>query len=208
MKSSLVVVVGLLLAASVVGAAGPSHPSVKVGTPEEAALQAQAVKALHARLMAQQAESGVKRSIVVRPTDEEIQGIYDAKSQFPLRVGVVTPVGAEVRLDATVPVTEKATLQPYGAIQLVDDTMVWTTAVESYGATGIRLYLTGVDLPEGVELAIYNDRGEAFAYTGRGPFGTGELLDQHRDRRRRLPAAHRRGHPGRLVHRRGARLPG
>jgi len=173
MKKSVVVCVGLLLAASMVGAV--SHPSVRVGTPEEAAVAAQAVTALHARLMAQQVEPGVKRSIVVTPSDEEIKGIYSAESQFPLRVGVVTAVGIDVAIDDVVEVTEKATVQPYGAVRKVGGDMIWTTAVRSYGATGIRLHLTGVDLPEGVELAIYNDRGEAFAYTGRGPSGDGDF---------------------------------
>jgi V8-like Glu-specific endopeptidase len=51
--------------------------------------------------------------------------------------------------------------------------MVWTSAVTSPGATGIRLEISGLDLPPGVELAIYNARGEAFAYELLGPNGTG-----------------------------------
>ena len=93
MRKLVLVAVSLLLTASLVGATGPSRPSVRVGTPEQAALAAQQITELHARLMAEQVELGVQRSVVVQPGDEELKGLYNAESEWPLRVGVVTPVG-------------------------------------------------------------------------------------------------------------------
>jgi V8-like Glu-specific endopeptidase len=41
----------------------------------------------------------------------------------------------------------------------------------------MRVRITGLDLPEGAELFVYNLAGQAFGpYTGRGPLGTGELF--------------------------------
>jgi V8-like Glu-specific endopeptidase len=54
--------------------------------------------------------------------------------------------------------------------------LVWTAVFEAPTATALRLYLSGVDLPKGYELHVYNLDGQAFGpYTGRGPLGTGEL---------------------------------
>ena len=64
---------------------------------------------------------------------------------------------------------------------------VWTAAVRAPGATAIRVRLTGLDLPEGAELYVYNLAGQAFGpYTGRGPLGDRRAVHQHRVRR---PAA-------------------
>src|SRR4028119_846556 len=57
-----------------------------------------------------------------------------------------------------------------------DNGFVWTTAVRVPGASALRLHLTGVDLPAGTALFVYNLAGQAFGpYTGRGPLGTGDL---------------------------------
>jgi V8-like Glu-specific endopeptidase len=150
--------------------------SMRVGTPEEAMLQKQAQQNLHARLLAQQVELGVKNSIVVNLSDEQRKSLT-TKSEWPLRVGVVAPVAVDVTFDISSPksVTDDSMIMPYGAVRRVGKEMVWTTSVIADKATGIRLFITGLDLPAGAELAIYNQRGEAFSYTGKGPFGNGEL---------------------------------
>src|SRR4029450_9124110 len=54
---------------------------------------------------------------------------------------------------------------------------VWSTAVKVAGATALRAHITGLDLPEGAELYVYDKRGHAFGpYLGRGPLGTGDLF--------------------------------
>jgi V8-like Glu-specific endopeptidase len=150
--------------------------SMRVGTPEQAMLQKQAQQNLHARLMTQQVELGIKNSIVVDLNDDQRKSLV-SKSQWPLRVGVLAPVAVDITFDIGSPkaVTGDAMILPYGAVRRVGKEMVWTTVVKSYNANGIRLFITGLDLPKGVELAIYNQRGEAFAYTGKGPFANGEL---------------------------------
>jgi hypothetical protein len=151
--------------------------AVSVGTEAEAELAKLGMQQLHGRLMAQQVELGLGNPVVVHLTAEQRQGLYGAASEWPFRVGVVAPVAAEVSLAGLTPdsFSKQATTLRYGAVRLDGDTMVWSTSVQSRGATGIRLYITGLDLPAGAELAIYNQRGEAFAYTGRGPFGSGEF---------------------------------
>ena len=53
---------------------------------------------------------------------------------------------------------------------------VWSAAIEVAGATALRLHLTGVDLPAGAALYVYNLAGHAFGpYTGKGPLGNGEF---------------------------------
>jgi len=53
----------------------------------------------------------------------------------------------------------------------------WTAALRSPGAAGLRVHVTGLDLPEGAGLFVYNEKGQAFGpYTGRGPLGTGDLF--------------------------------
>jgi V8-like Glu-specific endopeptidase len=102
---------------------------------------------------------------MVRLTDEQRRGLSNADSQWPLRVGVVTPVAAKLSM-----------AQPaFGALRSDGETSVWTTSVIADGADGIRLHITGLDLPEDAELAIYNKRGEAFTYSGQGPLGSGEF---------------------------------
>ncbi len=174
MKKSLVLCLGILLVVSVSSAVERS--SMTVGTQADVELRVQAQQQLHARLMADQVELGVKGSIVVDLDMEQHKSLTEG-TQWPLRVGVVTEVAADVYFNIASPgtISSQAIVQPYGAISLAGDSMVWTTTVTAYGATGIRLFITGLDLPKGAELAIYNERGEAFAYTGMGPFGSGEF---------------------------------
>ena len=63
-----------------------------------------------------------------------------------------------------------------GSVRSVGNDYVWTMAVESSNATGLRLHITDMNLPENASLYIYNDRNEAFgAYTGKGPNMDGDF---------------------------------
>jgi V8-like Glu-specific endopeptidase len=149
---------------------------MRVGTPEQAMLQKQAQQQLHARLMAEQVALGVKSSIEVQLDDQQRKSLTTG-SLYPYQVGVVAPVAVDISFDIGSPkaVTEDAMVLRHGAIRRHGAGMVWTTSVVADKATGIRLFITGLDLPKGAELAIYNQRGEAFAYTGKGPSGNGEF---------------------------------
>jgi V8-like Glu-specific endopeptidase len=82
-----------------------------------------------------------------------------------LRVGVTKPFGAYV------------SMATHGEMQKTPDGgFVWTAAFESAGAAALRLHLTGLSLPEGVQVYVYNEMGEAFGpYMGRGPNKNGDL---------------------------------
>ncbi|MFC2146153.1 trypsin-like peptidase domain-containing protein [Acidobacteriota bacterium] len=87
-----------------------------------------------------------------------------AQSQ-KLRVGLVKPVGVRFSFPSLDSVKRTA-----------DGGMVWTGAVESPGATALRLHFANFNLPDNSALYIYGLNGEAFGpYTGRGHTNSGEF---------------------------------
>ena len=59
---------------------------------------------------------------------------------------------------------------------MADGGFVWTAKLASPGASGLRLALSGLDLPANAALYVFNDRGEAFGpYLGTGVNGSGEV---------------------------------
>lgn len=91
-------------------------------------------------------------------------------------VGLSRPVGQ--RLDFST-VGEKAGDQSFqrGALRTMGHgDFTWTTKLESPGAAGLRVSLSGLDLPSNAALYVFNKRGEAFGpYLARGVNGSGEL---------------------------------
>ncbi len=57
--------------------------------------------------------------------------------------------------------------QPFGSTLFADGNLVWTGAFRSPGATGVRLHLEDVNLPNGAELYVYDRHDQAF-----GPYST------------------------------------
>ncbi|MCU0234317.1 MAG: trypsin-like peptidase domain-containing protein, partial [Thermoanaerobaculales bacterium] len=81
--------------------------------------------------------------------------------------GVAKPVHAEAVVGAGAWGATRAT---------VDGGWVWTAAVQSPGASGLRLRLRGLRLPADTELFAYTEAGAlAGPFSGNGPRGTGEL---------------------------------
>jgi hypothetical protein len=108
--------------------------------------------------------------ITVKVTEEELAELdsYEcencAKSQ-KLRVGLVKTVGAKFSFRSLDSLTRTA-----------DGGFVWTGAVESRGATALRLHFTNFNLPNNSVLYIYGLNGDAFGpYTGRGHTNSGEF---------------------------------
>ncbi len=86
------------------------------------------------------------------------------KSQ-KLRVGLVKPVGVQFSFNSL-----------DGVERTADGGMVWTGAVESRGATALRLHFTNFNLPDNSAIYIYGLNGEAFGpYTGLGVADSGEF---------------------------------
>ncbi|MBW2255834.1 MAG: trypsin-like peptidase domain-containing protein [Deltaproteobacteria bacterium] len=86
------------------------------------------------------------------------------------RVGISVPVDATIDLGSASPTADAAWVDVAdGAIRFREDGFVWSAVVESPGATALRLGFEDLDLPEGVELYLYTDRGQVDGpYTGTG----------------------------------------
>jgi lysyl endopeptidase len=116
---------------------------------------------------------------VIQLTPAERNRIDDTRrvEQQRYLVGVAKPVGTVIDFTPVRTLGKRAANLNLGAARGTGDSgFVWTAEVRVPGATAVRLHLTGVDLPRGAELYVYNLAGQAFGpYTGRGPLGDGEL---------------------------------
>lgn len=87
-------------------------------------------------------------------------------------VGLTVAMGRETKLHGA-----KSARSAIGGMALTGDgEPVWTTSLQSPGATALRIHFTNVDLPADAALFLYNDEGQAHGpYTGKGPRGTGDF---------------------------------
>ncbi len=124
----------------------------------------------------------------IQVTDEDLIAIQDYRCETcgddpyassKMRVGVVKAAGIDVDFSQWNPGLDRRLPHAFahGMIQGTrDGGFVWTIAAESANASGLRLHLSGFNLPENAELYIYNDTDEAFGpYTGAGPNDDGEF---------------------------------
>lgn len=147
------------------------------GTQRDVEAQGQAMRSLQQKLLASQAAGAVDRQAVVRLSGAEQSRIdRPGRSQGKYFVGIDKPVGLSVDLAAP----GRNAAAKVGAVQpLGEQGRTWTFALTVPDATALRLHLTGLDLPKGAELYVYNaaDRqAQAFGpYTGKGPNRNGDL---------------------------------
>jgi len=136
----------------------------------------------YTRLLAEQGPVTPENLISIEVTDKEIAALdhCDDCGERKVRVGLTKP--ALLNLDFTglepTRIGKRGTMPASGGMmrQMGDGGYTWTTAVESPKAVALRVKLIDVNLPEGAELFIYNDEGEAFGpYTGKGPNGDGSF---------------------------------
>jgi len=127
-------------------------------------------QALADRLVASQVAAGLGRPLVVKASPGDLEAVArPTVGVAPLNVGVAA--AADTTLDfaalARQGLVHRGTTRlPFGALSVQGQNgFVWSGAVLTPGAVAMRLHLTGVRLPSGVELYVYNDRGEA-----RGPY--------------------------------------
>jgi V8-like Glu-specific endopeptidase len=159
-------------------AAGPQANPETVGTPRDLGARAAEMRGLQERLAAGQVEKALGRPIVIQLTNADRHKIDDAgRVERKYLVGVAKPVGTVINFSPARSLGKRVAGLSVGAARGTGDAgFVWTAEVRVPGATAVRLHLTGVDLPAGAELYVYNLAGQAFGpYTGRGPLGDGEL---------------------------------
>ncbi len=126
-------------------------------------------------------ESGAKpEGISVQPSKERLLTLKNAPAdQGRLLVGLNLTVGAKVAFQA-----DGKVVGSLGALRKSRNNISWFTTVRSPDASAMRLHLTNMRLPVGVELYLYSRRGEAFGPTpapiskarascGRTPFAVG-----------------------------------
>ena len=147
-----------------------------VGMPLDPAARDAEMGFLQKALAAGQVERAQARELVVPMSAAELKRI-DAPGLDSGRylVGTNKPVGLTVDFAGAL---GKGTRDlALGAARSDDQGFVWTAILHSPGATALRVHLTGVDLPNGAALFVYDLAGHAFGpYTGRGPLGTGDLF--------------------------------
>jgi hypothetical protein len=160
---------------------GPSSEHDEVGTlrtPQngdrnEARRRAEEV---HAWLMAEQVAQGLDDPLSVTLSDAELaeieSGSCEGCAEEPMRqrVGVAKGVLVEFAGDDV----------RWGKMKKTEDGgRVWSAAVRSSNAFGLRLHFDLFWLPEDTELYVFNEGGEVFGpYTGAGPLDTGEFWSQ------------------------------
>lgn len=148
-----------------------------VGTPGDPALRGEQMRLLQERLSGEKAEGALVRPTILRITEaERFQIDYAGSAERRYLVGVSKPVGVAMDFaNARYLGLDSADLT-LGSARGQGAGFIWTAAFEAPGATALRLYLSGVDLPAGAELYVYNLAGQAFGpYTGRGPLDDGDL---------------------------------
>ncbi|HXT20202.1 MAG TPA: hypothetical protein VN923_05590, partial [Thermoanaerobaculia bacterium] len=185
-RLAAVLCIGALGAVAASGAANavdrftwdPEAQPETVGTPRDPGQRQVEMDALQKALAARQVDRGMKGERVVTLTAAEKSAVDSlASTGGKYLVGVNKAIGAAVDFDAAAGLGRTVRGLPLGAMRGDGHGgFVWTAAVRSPGAEAMRAHLTGLDLPEGAELYVYDKAGHAFGpYTGRGPLGTGDL---------------------------------
>jgi hypothetical protein len=133
---------------------------------------------VHDRLRSEMVPQGLAFPIAVHVTQEELDRA-GVGSGLPLKVGMVKTVGTRIAFDdLTAPLPANvAQSRAHGALRTTEDRgYVYTTAVQSPGATAMRVHFTSFWLPPTAELYLHTAGGQVFGpYTGRGPHGDGDF---------------------------------
>ncbi len=167
--------VAMLLAVPVFAQSGvgtdvfaPQAELERATTTFDRAAATEAMQVRHGWLAAQQVRAAMGSAARVEVTDAELSDVWN-HNEPRQRVGIAKDVNFAIAPG----------FDGFGATRMSRDGFVWTGVVRSPGAAAMRLHFDGVDLPQGVELYIYNTLGEAFGpYTGRGLLGSGDFWAQ------------------------------
>ena len=157
----------------------PEKMPETVGTPRDPGEHQAAMAALQKGLAARQVARGLRSEAVVSVSAAERKSIDEPSATGgKYQVGVNKSLGATVSFAGAGNLGGRTRDLALGSMRGDGNGgFVWTAALRSPGAAGLRAHLTGLDLPEGAGLFVYNEKGQAFGpYTGRGPLGDGEVF--------------------------------
>jgi lysyl endopeptidase len=150
-----------------------------IGTARDPMDHAAGMRQLQERLASRQVERALRAPAVVELTPAERQRVDDTNGQREMRyfVGIAKPAGITVDFTPARSLGKRTADLTLGSARgNGEGGFVWTAALRSPGATALRAHITGLDLPAGAALFVYNDLGHAFGpYTARGPLGDGVL---------------------------------
>ncbi|MFO7690281.1 MAG: serine protease [Cryobacterium sp.] len=139
---------------------------------------------LHLQLAGEQVALGLERMIVVPVNQQRLMELEQTacptcpRPERALRAGYVEDVGVPVSFAEVLPEMLDGRAHPVarGAVRGDHQGFVYTTAVHSPGAAGLRIHFTDFFLAPGSELWVYGPQGGAFGpYTLAGSLGTGDF---------------------------------
>jgi hypothetical protein len=155
----------------------PSEVSVDAPSPDESRRRQRRLR----EWLDSETPPGIEASpIRIRLTPEERHDLEstDDSDDGRIRVGVVKHLGHGVVFGDADAASLSANPRRVGGglLRAADDGgFVWAAALESDGASALRVHITNLDLPPNAGLYFFAG-GEAFGpYTGKGPDGSGEL---------------------------------
>jgi len=123
---------------------------------------------LHAQLMAELPTGVFQDAVRVKLTADELRAANEVNAVGPekIRVGIDKGLANQVPFGGN-----------HGVLQTTaDGGFVWAVAIESPGASALRVRFAHVSLPAQAELFVYNVNGDVFGpYVGDGPFGSGDF---------------------------------
>jgi len=134
---------------------------------------------VHDWLKSEQVAAGRGKPVSVSVSAAERLEIDTARGESPERVGVAKSVTRGISFgDVNLRSLKGRSLaRDTGALkETADGGYVFTAALGSPEATGIRVHFTGFHLADNAGVYLYTEDGQVFGpYTGRGPHGNGEF---------------------------------
>lgn len=131
--------------------------------------------ALQLRLESILPASSERESASAAVTPQEVTSLINAAStnESPMRVGVVKALTSEITYSPA-KLSSRSVVSARGATgSKAAGELVWAATVTSPNAVALRVHFENVLIPDGAELYVFNDAGEAYGpYTGTGPNGT------------------------------------
>jgi len=135
---------------------------------------------LHEWLMSELPDGTLDAPIRVPLTQQDRNDIANDRTPFPrpLRVGMVKRVGRTVELWRGGPISKASNRQTPGVFRRTNDGgFAWAVALESDGASALRVHLSDISLPDSADVYFFSLDGQAHGpYRGRDAFWSNSII--------------------------------